>query len=176
MVAVSNNLKKAWLFLLPSQITAFTITDDWLMVSVVSLICSQRNDKFNFAMGNTFEINVVSPNMQDIITPNAVFARDWGSSVALLNKVPHDITTFFYINFILHYYKLFLVIFNGNENDNFDVILVSVLIDGNWQSILSRLYTLLKVAWTVITLFLERVDMYISSHSGTFQNLNPWKF
>ena len=46
------------------------------MVSVVSLICSQRNDKFNFAMGNTFEINVVSPNMQDIITPNTVFARD----------------------------------------------------------------------------------------------------
>ena len=37
---------------------------------------ANSNDKFNFATDNIFEINVGPPNMQGIIIPNAVFARD----------------------------------------------------------------------------------------------------
>ena len=67
-------------------------------------------------MGKIFEINKGSPNMQDNITPNAVLQGIKDHQSLFQTKFPHDTKTFFYINFILHYYTLFLVFFEGVEN------------------------------------------------------------
>ena len=67
-------------------------------------------------MSKIFEINKGPPNMQDNITPNAVLQGIKDHQSLFQTKFAHDTKTFFYINFILHYYTLFLVFFEGVEN------------------------------------------------------------
>lgn len=81
------------------------------MASIVSFISSQRNDKFDFEMGNIFQINVGPRNIQDIIIPNSFckgLAEDHQSFYQ--TKFSHDVTTYF-----LHKFHLVLlhIVFGG---------------------------------------------------------------
>ena len=60
--------------------------------------------RIQFCNGNIVEVNLGPPNMQDIRTPNIDFARDWGWSVALPDKVPP-----WYNNIFLHKFHLALL-------------------------------------------------------------------
>ena len=52
--------------------------------------------------------------MQDIITPNTVLQGIDDHQSLFQTKFHHDITTLFLHKFILHYYTLFLVFFDGD--------------------------------------------------------------
>ena len=89
-------------------------------------------------MGNIFEINVVPPNMQDIIT-SILFLQGIEDHQSLFQtKFPHDITTIFLDKFHLALLYIALTVSKtlgmkhvSFKADTFDVILVSVLMDSN---------------------------------------------
>ena len=84
-----NSLNSAWLFLLPSQITAFTWPPAFWMHSMHSLTCSCRKAEFKQAMGKIFVRKLGPPNMHDTIMPSTVLAKRWGSSTLFPPKSVH---------------------------------------------------------------------------------------